>query len=109
LYDGQAYVGLLALSSRCRISKLQTLKVDERFDSRRLHHYLFYYQCFAIRKTFRTMAVQRFLEEAGTFLPHLAKGPEFGALVVKSAFFGVVVQFGYHTKTVILSRAVFQA
>jgi len=55
------------------------------------------------------MAVQRFLEEAGTFLPHLAKGPEFGALVVKSAFFGGVVQFGYHTKTVILSRAVFQA
>jgi hypothetical protein len=47
LYDGRACVGLLALSSFCRISKLQNLNGDERFDSRRLHHYLFYYQCFA--------------------------------------------------------------
>jgi hypothetical protein len=41
--DRQACVGLLALSSFLRISKLQNLNGDERFDSRRLHH-LFYYQ-----------------------------------------------------------------
>src|SRR5579859_67075 len=33
LYDGQASVDLLALSSLRRISKLQNLNADERFDS----------------------------------------------------------------------------
>jgi hypothetical protein len=36
------------------------------FDSRRLHQYLVYYQCFTGIKIIRTITVQRFLGEAGS-------------------------------------------
>jgi hypothetical protein len=60
LYDEQAYVGLLALSSVCRISKLQNLNGDERLDSRRLYQYLVYYQLFT------DIAVSRVTERVST-------------------------------------------
>jgi hypothetical protein len=44
LYDRQACVGLLHFFSFFEISKLQILNGARKFDSRRLHKYLVYYQ-----------------------------------------------------------------
>jgi hypothetical protein len=49
-------VGLLALSSLRGISKLQNLNGDERFDSRRLHHVI-YYQSFKGAVILKTTAL----------------------------------------------------
>ena len=43
-------------------------QTTEYFDSRRLHHYLYYCQCFAGNKTIVQRSYIHFLKEAGAFL-----------------------------------------